>query len=363
VVNLAREHTNYDEEIKLSIYKKLNRQPFRFNELVEELARNRVTVSEYLLHAQNGNEIEKDLRTKEYYLTEKGKDEVDRILADRARKLAPFRYHGRVGPSSGGLVEWKAWFPAPRKWSEDTGVHSDQDYDMAVSISGSQRYGVVAPRLPLPLDLDASMYGSEEFRGRYDEEERFFQDDMGLRPKAMRATVLDETVRPLAEGFFWSFLMLRFTDFLRWHEMSREKRTTEAPPPLTVESILDFDVSMTIRYQGKDRFLRRGVPTASEAKERHLIMKRLVGALLLRAAYNWNLELGFPYVDLLRTAGWLDKGDADALNAAYIEWKKGPDREPLPDNPLRVLLYQTGWRYLEEGGYPKVDVPPSHGHV
>ena len=123
----------------------------------------------------------------------------------------------------------------------------------------------VVPRLPLPLDLDASIYGSQEFREFYDQDERFYQDEFKLSPRDMRATILDDEVRPLAEVFFWSFLMRRFIDFLFWQKSWGEKRTTEAPPPLTVESILDFDLSMTIRHQGKNRFLN-GVPTASEAE-------------------------------------------------------------------------------------------------
>jgi hypothetical protein len=356
VVNLAREHNTYDEEIKLSMYQKLSRRPSRFNDLVEALDRNRVTVSEYLLHGQKESEVERDPRTKEYHLTEKGNEEVDRILADRARQKAPFRYHGMIGPGSGAFAEWKWCFPPPGEWSRNSG---DNYYDLAVAISGSPRYGVGTPRLPLPVDLDASFYGSEEFREFFGREEVFLQEE-GLRPKTTIATVLDDAVRPLAEAFFSFFLVQRFADLLLWHARSKEGQTKEALPPLTLETILGFDVSMTIRYHGKERFLKR-VPSASELRERHLITKRLVGALLLRGAYCRDLEIGYPYVDLIQTAGWLDKEDAGAINRVYLQWKKAGNQEreirkPSPDNPLRRLLYETGWRYLKEGGY--AEEPP-----
>jgi hypothetical protein len=358
VVNLAREHAIYDEEIKLSIYQRLSRRPLRFNDLVEALGRNRVTVSEYLLHGQKENDIDRDPKTKEYHLTEKGKEEIDRILSDRARQKAPFRYHGKVGPGSGAFVEWKFCFPPPSEWSQNGG---DYYYDMAVSVSGSSTYSVWTPRLPLPVDLDASFYGSEEFREFFEGGERTFEEDFFLRPKKSKATILDDAVRPLAEAFFSFFLLQRFLDLLDWHSGSKERQRGEAPSPLTLESVLGFDMSVTIGHHGKERFLGRGVPSASEMKERFLITKRLVGALLLRAAYNRDLELGYPYVDLMQTAGWLDKGDAEAINRSYLQWKKEGDPdderdEPSPDNPLRRLLYETGWRYLKEGGYTETSL-------
>ena len=103
MAKLTRHLKTYSDEIKLRIYKKLSEHGHRFTELSVACKINQVTLSEYLLHAQEMSEVERDPRSKQYNLTPKGQENLQRILNAEAAKDHPIMFQGRLD-SEGDLV-------------------------------------------------------------------------------------------------------------------------------------------------------------------------------------------------------------------------------------------------------------------
>lgn len=347
---MVRKLKAYSDEIKLSIYENLSQRGLRFDSLAEASGRNRVTLTEYLVHGQEESELSRDPRTKEYMLTPKGRDELERLLIEQSRREASFEYHGRIEPSGHSIP------PSP-------------------TAIGKERYQAVRHmllgyELPLPLPTTGSIYGSEALKFIKEAEERSLQD-VNVSPRRIGSEMLDDLVRRYAEPLVWRFILRRLGMLLEWHNYYgkpgepddtdwRRQCRKKKPPPLTVENILGFDLSMSIRYNGT-KLLKSGaqMATRSGLVERKRAEIILVGATLMNIAYG-HPESGDEegVMDHFRKAGLLRKDEADIVNkleeAMYLP---SPSRmageyivDPEKHRIFAESVYEIGLRYLADAG-------------
>ena len=348
---MARNLKNYSEEIKLGIYKKLNERKLRFDDLHEATHRNRVTLSEYLTHSQEIQEVQRDPKTKEYELTAKGKAELDRLLLEKEMEDAPFHYKEIIHPES------EIGFQPPMKASE--------------------RRRELFYNLPLPMGLQVNFYGSERLAFLSEGEEELFRDFKIPEKDIPRAFVSDQ-LREYAEDILWKFISRRLWMLLEWHEhythnikppnedSNKIYRSTELrdfgrkkPPPLTLENILGFDLSVTFRFPGK--LLdppKEGLPTKTWIESKRKIEKLLVGALLLRIASGNTMDCEFGVFEHFEKAGLIKKEDADTIEklekASLLPDPSGKKDYFIEDPKKRKIYYQrvyeTACRYFAESG-------------
>lgn len=350
MANLVRKLKAYSDEIKLSIYENLSQRGLRFDSLAEASGRNRVTLTEYLVHGQEESELSRDPRTKEYMLTPKGRDELERLLIEQSRREASFEYHGRIEPTGYSIP------PSP-------------------TAIGKERYQAVSHmllgyELPLPLTTTGSIYGSEALKFIQEAEERWLQD-LKVSPRRIGPEMLDDLVRRYAEPLVWRFILRRLGMLLEWHEFyGKPSEPDDAdwmteyqkkkPPALTIENILGFDLSMSIRYNGT-RLLKSGAQMTNRSglAERKRAKNILVGATLTNIAYEHpesGQEVGV--IDHFRKAGLLRKEEADIINkleqAMYLPSPSGIAGEHIIDPEKHRIfaerVYEIGWRYLVDAG-------------
>jgi len=94
-------------------------------------------------------------------------------------------------------------------------------------------------------------------------------------------------------------------------------------PPLTLENLIGFDLSLNIHYIGK-QLLDPVDGNIRDAKARENIRKRLAGLLLLRAAYGMDMELiDCRSVDESEEAALLKKKDAAEMRKLVYEAGEG----------------------------------------
>src|SRR5208282_5962450 len=196
----------------------------------------------------------------EYLLTPKGRNELERLSIERSRREASFEYHGFIEPRTYSIPPPPASIGKSRY---EAALHSMLGYD-----------------LPLPISTTGSIYGSEALKFIQDDEERWLQD-LKVNPRRIGTEMLDDLVRRYAEPLVWRFILRRLGMLLEWHETYynnyhekqekpddsdwlRKFRQTK-PPALTIENILGFNLSMSIRYDGT-RLLRSDarMPNKSE---------------------------------------------------------------------------------------------------
>jgi predicted transcriptional regulator len=403
VANLARKLKNYNDEVKASIYEKISERGLRFDSLAETSGRNRVTLSEYLVHGQEVSEVQRDPRSKEYLLTPKGQDELERLremlLIARSRKEAGFEYHGYIKSIP----------------------HSIPVLPTAVSKDRHQaaEHMLLGYELPVPLSTTGSIYGSEELKFIQESEEDSLRG-YGWSPREVPREMLDDLVRRYAEPFVWRFILRRLGMLLDWHEqydlqaeadrllelgtswanlkddikpeeLGKEGLTynlgsgdqdfhmtifengarlhdgttthyirdkhlpwliaqqmrpkPKKPPPLTVENILGFDLSMSIRYDGTR--LLKPATSRSGIEERKRAKNILLGGILMNVAYSTpesGMEQGV--IDHLGKAGLLPKEEADTVNELYDAMFIDAEKQKV----FQEGVYEIGWQYWIQAG-------------
>jgi predicted transcriptional regulator len=313
----------YSDEIKATIYEYLKRRKVRFDNLVKVSGRNRVTLSKYLIHGQESGEVQKDARTKEYALTPKGEDELERITTAKKAKHYPVRYSGVVD----SLNELEA---------------------------GDLRKipGLVSlNELPLPIPVTTSIYATDELAFIFQQVEDDLLDYAHVGSRKVPAKVLKDATDPLVKRFIWMNILERVQMLMEWHGDYKFDPRIEKPPPLSVDSILGFDSSLMIRYEAKELAKSGGIQELG-------IRRRLAGALLLRLAcgpHETNPSSSSrDLIPLLQHGGLLDKKDAAKIRQHIPKAKSGRfmlkkgSPEPISRTGRKVIL-EVGIRYLKEG--------------
>lgn len=311
MANLARKHKKYSDEIRYQIYSELNEGRHRFNDLAEKLGRNRVTLSEYLVHGEESGEIERTPRTREYGLTAKGRQELHKMKVTYALKVADCHYHEEID-SIGEIPEYV-------------------------------REGITSGRLlskPLPMPVRVTIFGSHELRPVFGLYEDVIAAEDERSPKKSLIEFLKDRLQGLAEEFLWEYLDQHVSMLAESYEEAGGESAKKRP---TLEDLLGFQLSMAIEYDGKRILADLG----TDVKERRRIAKRFVGAILLGPASGDYDESDADSICLLQNAGLISERDA----AEVIEnLNKASSRTPIGfTNKERKALGEIAWRFLREG--------------
>lgn len=318
----------YSDGIKAAIYGHLSEQKLRFDNLVKVSGRNRVTLSKYLKYAQVLGEVQKDVQTREYLLTAKGENELERIASAEKAKQYPVRY--------GGVVD---------------SLNEFEPSDLR-KIAGL----VALNELPLPIPVNRSIYATDELAFIFQQAEDRLLDHGYAGPRKVPGKLLKDATDPLVKRFIWMNIIERVQMLMQWHGDYKRNSRIEKPPTLSVENILGFDASITVRYEAKE------LAKSGEIQERG-IRRRLAGALLLRLALGPHetspSSSSYDMIPLLEHGGLLDKRDAAKIRQHIT---KGKTRQfilrrasPQPiSRAARGVILEVGLRYLKEGGVLRV---------
>jgi hypothetical protein len=337
----------YDETIKAAIYAPLGGQAMRFDEWARKTGKNKATLNEYRFHGIEVGEIGKE--GNKYVLTPKGLDELERMRSRQAINQQDKFYGGRVDSSN--------------------------ELDSSLSVDG-----LLEPAeyiLPLPLPIDASVYGTEEMRFVFERGEDHLLYHNGVSPRNVSAEVLKGAVQGIAKQFVWSYIIERVWHLMLWHNVYVDKDGKQKPPPFTIDSILGFDLSLNVRYNG--RALTKTGKTLFDASQigmqRDRAAKRLVGCLLVYVGFGpWtevtNANTG-DMIPLLEKGGLLEKADATRIRTLLPmihSWRERTKRrkhkstigrQPKPRitekerEAAHIEILAIALRYLKEGGVLK----------
>jgi len=354
---MAKRKTSYSDAIKAEIYEALLKQDLRFNELAKTIGRDHMTLSRYLHHAEESGEVVKTGKTRRspYSLTPKGQETLQRIVEAQIASKQPILLHGEV--NSDGYL---------------------QPSDLAGSFSEST--------MPLPLPVDVTMYGTEELRSYFPIRTMDILIDKHLvGPKNAPKTTLKLVTGEWAMNFVWTQILTRLMRLYQLHHNYGKKTKNvliitdtkgsilgyhydenegaRPPPALTLDNILGFDATLTIRYEG------RKLMKSPDLQEIHRASRRLVGALLLRLAggwfFGWHPRSISTPISLLERGGLLESKDAEELRLTLAHEK--PVRSWFearwrPSKAARAAILEIACKYLKEGGVlmAKDTAPRSH---
>jgi len=336
---LFRKPKTYDDSITAAIYATLRNRKMGFNNWVKESKINRTTLNVYKHHGLELGEIEKEQgRRGKFFLTAKGQSELRRITDLQKIKKQRRHYFGKID-SMNELI------PPSELWSLEANVKLLE--------------------LPLPMPVEVGMYGSEELYPLFEWAEYQLSVHNGVGDKKLRPEFLKGS-KSLIEPLLWTHIWERLTYILRWHGRYRLKLTNEAPPPLTVENVLGFDLSFRVDYEGKNLLKQ------SKLEEPYKIGKRLVGSVLLRLAYAQ--EGGSEYstsdvIHLFVQSGLLERKDAQRIirvlprsritrsgggsHGGIVSLSSTEERRSTWAHRTEVIL-PIALRYLAEGGIVQV---------
>lgn len=298
---------------------------------LKKASRDGTTLSLYLHHGMHLGEVKHDGKRKPYALTPKGLNELNRIENARKMKEATIRYSGEID----SLNDLTFKLPSLRE-----------------SQSFLLQRSLILRELPLPISVKVAMGGSKEQAFiLQDLEDYVLHSGTGIGPRKVPKAVLMGATNMIVKQFVWTNLLERLSMLYEWHaaydkrirdqgRMKGVKRLQEMgkPPPLTVESLLGFDISLTIQYDGK------WLAKSQDVKVIRQVSRRLAGAILLPLGTSMAPDYPPSYlITLLENGNLLDKKDADRIRAA-LRGKHADYRA------ARRVIVEVAFRYLREGG-------------
>ena len=321
---MTRPIKHYSDEIKAHIYRKLSGRTLTFSKLITCTRKNRVTLSQYLKNGKDELEIEWDQKTKKYSLTAKGRDELNRITTTQEiRKQA-------------------VWYSDELELSREI-IEPDPDEKESLKSLLWNGFLEDLETPPLPVPVSVTTYGSDQDLF-YSATRSAHRAHPSLGPRRIRKEILRKQTGSVARNVVWDVILDRVWRLLELHRAYSGKRTLtepqckESPLPLTLESILGFDMSLTIRYEGTK--LMKSKQTA----------KLLAGSLLLQIAMTEGVRPeaamapGFPtFYDIfpyLEKGGLIEGIDVDRITKGGI--------------------LEVAFRYLAETGVLKLHSTPHH---
>jgi hypothetical protein len=345
-------------EIKRELYEELSRGGLRERELQRVTGRSRPTLEVYLTKGAEDGEITKDPRTREYSLTPAGRAELDRLTTAQGLEQADCHYPAEIGH--------RATWGDPRLWPR-RGPRPNLVYG---SVYNSE--------LPLPAKVYTAVYASKELRDWFlsYQSDAMAAVEMGLAgAKELPRLVLEDSrvIEPgLVERFVWAMIEQRM--YLLAAELE-DQDSGERAPLFTLENILGFDVSLTLRYDGAKMFpklvRKRGGGSSLKAgvgkEERKWIARRLAGAILLTIACGF-MPLNYPLdpaalIAEFEKGGLIDRDDAATVSRVLSEATKAgmPEGNGMPEltRSQRSIIGEVAFRYLKDGDVIAKDWEPS----
>jgi hypothetical protein len=284
-----------------------------------------VTLSQYLKNGKDRHEVEWDQETKKYSLTAKGSDELNRITIVQEIRKRPVSHSYELELS---------------KEITEPDLSDEKESVKPFFLEGFVE-DLMSPQLPVPISV--TNYGSDQDLF-YSAARAAHMRHPALGPRKIGKEILREQTGDVARSVVWSIILDRIWVLLELHRAYSGRRTwthpqcKESPKPLTLENILGFDMTLTIRYEGTK--LMKSKQTA----------KLLAGSLLLQIAKSEGLSpeaaIKSGFATLYDIFPYLEKGGLiEGIDIDRI--KKG--------GILEVAL-----RYLAEAGVLRLQSSPQN---
>jgi hypothetical protein len=349
-----------NREVKRELYEELSRGGLRERELQRVTGRSRPTLEVYLTKGAEDGEIKKDLRTREYSLTAAGRAELDKLRTAQGLEQADCHYPAEIGHrlTWGNPRLWPRRGPRPNLFYRSA-YHSE---------------------LPLPVKVYAAVYASKELRDWFltYQSDAMAAVEMGLAgAKELPRLVLEDprVIEPgLVERFVWAMIEQRM--YLLAGKLENQY-SGQRVPLFTLENILGFDLSLTVRYDGAKIFpkLVRKKGDGSSLKigvgkdERERIARRLVGAIMLTIACGF-MPLNYPLdpaalIAEFEKGGLIDRDDAATVSRVLSDAAKtgmsGGNERTWPEltRSQRSIIGEIAFRYLKDGDVIAKDWEPN----
>jgi DNA-binding PadR family transcriptional regulator len=341
-------------EIKHDLYEVLSRGACRERDIQRVTGRSRPTLEVYLTKGAEDGEIKKDPRTREYSLTPAGWAELDRLRTARGLEQAPCHYPAEL--------DHRLTWGDPSQW-----LGREPDPSLFYS---SAFYS----QLPLPVKVYAAVYASKELQAWFlnYQSDAIATVEMGLAgARDVPRLVLENpmVIEPGAvEQFVWNMIGQRM-DLLAAELENQNPR--ERAPLFTLENILGFDTSLTLRYDGAKMFPRfvkkrdgSSLKTGVGKNERKSIARRLAGAILLtiacgflplNAPLDWVVKNPAALIAEFEKGGLIDREDAATVSRVLSDAARTrmPGKEmdwPELTRSQKSIIGEIAFRYLKDGG-------------
>jgi len=217
-----------------------------------------------------------------------------------------------------------------------------------------------ANALPLPHLVDVSFGGTEEIRDLFEEQ--------SMRANDIGSNELRATTGPFVKHVLWAAILKRISLLSQLHStrtkhesVTERSRHSQKPLPLNISNILGFDLTFTLRYEGKKMIeLINQKAKIGKMRENELLKRtvglRLMGGILLwlasELASNGHSEIHKirRLIPLLRDSELLGKDDAHMISKAlpksslvFMDSAGEMDR-------MKVALLTVAYQYLHKGG-------------
>lgn len=344
--------------LKLRLYEILEDAPCRKTTLHKTTGWGRPTINQHLFTYDTDGEVRENPRTREWGLTTKGIQVLHRMQDDLRRKQAP-------------LMDYGPAFLYPSKHL--SGLSKIIPPPGQINLARPNLHMHAALRhLPLIMPLKSSLYGSAELEPSLESATDFYQDTYRIESgKSIKERVLSEYLQNIGAQLLWDLIRRRLFFLLSWRHryragshmphLAKPRRPIHSvtrrdyfdfskPPPLTIEEILRFDVSVILDYHGKEAFPIQGkqAPRPDPSKKiQQLISKRLVGCLLLNLAYSDpTVKIhGQAMAQGFADSGLLKKRDASVLEK-FIEQAEA--RNTAFNKKEANAIYDMAFRYFRE---------------
>jgi len=346
---LVRKHKNYDPVITARIYGILEKRSSRYSDLILRCEKKLSSQSlyEYLAHGKEVGEVAKEEGKRgKYYLTSKGYVRLQQIKVEQKMHKHRKWYDGYVDTID-------------KPWEKEELV------DPAI-------FGTAMTEMPLPLPAYAALSGSVDLDHLREDAE-----SLVLRRRAIRDPYNTE-YDPLGVGLFASFIdavafgshfppplpkklgskelyrearqlatagwarqvvkqaiRINMMHLLELHHDHDRNNVGEDPPTLNLESILGFDITFTVSYDGSKLRAAENLSFgqfANREEMRRRMACRMVGWLLLEVAHDEGCDAPeafntksmsavrsmYETVPLLKEAGLLCDEDVDKIRQGGI---------------------------------------------
>jgi hypothetical protein len=331
----------YSEPIRYRIYGVLKGKKLRFGDLDDSRLPSRPILSTYLAHGEAIGEVYHDPFTKEYSLTPKGEGELNRMAMVFAIKKQPLNFAFELDQLN-----------PPYIFSSNM--------------------------LPLPVPVQGDFGGSEEIHDMFDER-LAAQEVKNVSAGRLRKILQKSATDSFVNNILWTIISQRISDLMESHrafdtrqeadetgEKSEQGATEHKPPPLDVANILGFDLTFTMKYEGKKvvKCLRQKgelgeIGELSKFEDR--IRRTLAAGILIKLASGGFRDIArVPrLISLISDGKLLDKDDARTILKAVAN----PYLIDLTEvTRMKEALLAVAYRYLATVGVlnlPKNTSPES----
>jgi hypothetical protein len=325
---MTRPRKRYNPDVKAKIYTPLTKGKLGFEEWRKASRIDRFTFNDYRRNGLDTGEIDKEPGGRgKYFLTSIGQVELDRIVEEHKLRSQPVRYRGSFDSSNElDSLLYSTLEPPPDKYE-----------------------------LPLPIPVQATLYGSKqlplmEFAEHVLAGKIVWRDENGrelpqerLSSKKAQEEFLKVMTELVVKQFVWRAIWDQAGRMAELQRAFTRGETKLPAPPVNLDSLLGFDLTLTIRYEGKKSMTAK-LGEIQKQQQIHKIGNRLTGALLLSLGTGSSVIQSKDLIHLLRRGDLIKGEDADGIMEVI------PKNGGTLNDVAKKLILRTAFRYLREGG-------------